>query len=293
MFKRLCLIGVGLIGGSIAKAACAHQLAQTIVGVGRQADLVNLKRAKSLQVIDEFYTDIETAVADADCIIIATPVTSTKAIFEQLKPFWCEQTIYSDVGSTKGSVIIAAQQVFGFVPPNFIPAHPIAGAEQSGVDAALIDLFLNKRLILTPTEKTDTQAMHTMRLFWEKMGAIVSEMAVVQHDHVLAATSHLPHILAFALVDMLGHRDTQEDIYKYAAGGFRDFTRIAASDPSMWQAICVANQLEISALIDQFKSELTNIQHLLETNNESALFELFSFANQARQQFLIHSNLQK
>ena len=293
MFKRLCIIGVGLMGGSIAKATRQNTLAQTLVGLGRPADSENLQRAKALNVIDEYYTDVEKAVCEADCVVIATPVTTTKAIFEQLKPFWSAQTLYSDVGSTKGNVILAAQQVFGVMPPNFVPAHPIAGAEKSGVDAALVDLFLNKRLILTPTAQTHPQSTHTLRLFWEKMGAIVSEMTVEQHDSVLAATSHLPHILAFALVDMLGHRDAQDDIFNYAAGGFRDFTRIASSDPTMWQAICTANQHEITVLLEQFKTELTKIQHLLDTNNASALFELFSFANQVRQQFLTSSNLEK
>jgi prephenate dehydrogenase len=286
MFKKLCVIGVGLIGGSLAKAARANGLAQTIVGFGRLDDVENLQLAKDLNVIDEFYTDIEAAVFDADCVISATPVAATENVLKLLKPFWSTQTLYSDVGSTKGNVIEAAKAVFGFVPDNFIPAHPIAGAENSGVQAALVDLFSAKRLIVTPVENTNGIALEKLETFWEKIGAWVSVMDVQQHDNVLAATSHLPHLLAFALVDMLGQRDEQEAIFKYAAGGFRDFTRIASSDPTMWTAICAANKTELLPLLEQFKTELTKIQQLLESENYAQLFELFTYANTARQRFL-------
>ncbi|MEI7795428.1 MAG: prephenate dehydrogenase/arogenate dehydrogenase family protein [Methylococcaceae bacterium] len=286
MFKRLCVIGVGLIGGSIAKAARVHDLAQTIVGFGRLDDVENLQIAQNLNVIDEFYVDIERAVLNADCVIIATPVAATENVFKLLQPFWSAQTVYFDVGSTKGNVIAAAQTVFGFVPNNFIPAHPIAGAENSGVGAALVDLFLNKRLIITPVENTNLEVVQKTQHFWEEIGAVVSIMDVQQHDSVLAATSHLPHLLAFALVDMLGQRDEQEAIFNYAAGGFRDFTRIASSDPTMWAAICAANKTELLPLLEQFKTELTKIQHLIETDDNEKLFELFVYANTARERFI-------
>ena len=286
MFNKLCVIGVGLIGGSIATAARANGLAQTIVGFGRLDDIENLQLAKELNVIDEFYTDIETAIVDADFVIIATPVAATENVLKLLKSFWKTNTIYSDVGSTKGNVIEAAQKVFDCVPPNFIPAHPIAGAENSGVSAALVDLFVNKRLILTPVENTSSEALQKTQQFWEKIGALVSIMDVYQHDKILAATSHLPHILAFSLDEMLGQRDEQEAIFKYAAGGFRDFTRIASSDPTMWTAICEANKIEILQLLEQFKAELTTVQNLIETDDYTKLFELFSYAKMARERFL-------
>lgn len=286
MFKKLCLIGVGLIGGSVAKAARENHLVETIVGFGRIDDLDNLQRAKELKVINEFFTDLAPAVENADLIIIATPVAATESVLKSLKPFWSGNAIYSDVGSTKGNVIEAAKNVFGQVPSNFIPAHPIAGAENSGVQAALVDLFLNKRLIITPLENTDFEALNRLELFWQKIGSQVSKMSVQEHDSVLAATSHLPHLLAFALVDMLGHRDEQEDIFKFAAGGFRDFTRIASSDPTMWTAICEANKTELLPLLEQFKNELTKIGQLLENENYDALFALFRYANNARQRFL-------
>ncbi len=286
MFNRLCVIGVGLIGGSIARAARQHGLSKNIVGYGRQQDIHNLETAKRLGVIDEFYLQIEDAVKGADCVVIATPVASIESIFALLEPFWSEHTIYTDVGSTKGNVVSAAQRVFGVVPDNLVLAHPIAGAERSGVEASVDDLFLNKRLIITPLSNTRTEAMHKIQCFWEWCGSLVSVMDVKHHDAVLAATSHLPHILAFALVDMLGHKDEKSEIFKYAASGFRDFTRIASSDPTMWRDICSANKNEIIPLIQQTREQLDKIQCLLENEDSQQLFAIFAYANTARQRFL-------
>jgi prephenate dehydrogenase len=288
MFNKLCIIGVGLIGGSIAKTARKNKLVNTIVGFGREQDEENLKTAKELGVIDEYYLNLAEAVLNADCVIIATPVASFQAIFQTLKQqnLWSEKTIYTDVGSTKGNIIAAAEQVFGFVPDNFVPAHPIAGAEQSGVQAAIVDLYLNKRLIITPVSNTNLEAVQKIQTFWEGLGAIVSIMDAEQHDKVLAATSHLPHLLAFALTDMLGHQDEENEIFKYAAGGFRDFTRIASSDPTMWADICSANKDAILPLIEQLQSELAKIQGLLMNDDYQQLFATFAYAKSARQRFL-------
>jgi 3-phosphoshikimate 1-carboxyvinyltransferase len=286
MFERLCIVGVGLIGGSIARAARRYGLSKNIVGYGRQHDIQNLEVAKKLGVIDDYYLQIEQAVQGADCVVIATPVASLESIFALLKPFWSEHTIYTDVGSTKYSVVTAAEQVFGKVPDNFVPTHPIAGAEQSGVEASLCDLFLNRRLIITPLNNTRADALSKIQSFWELCGSMVSIMDVNRHDSILAATSHLPHILAFALVDMLGHKDEQSEIFKYAAGGFRDFTRIASSDPAMWRDICLANKSEIIPLIQQTKEQLDKMQHLLENEDSEQLLTIFAYANTARQRFL-------
>ncbi|MDP3839395.1 MAG: prephenate dehydrogenase/arogenate dehydrogenase family protein, partial [Methylococcales bacterium] len=287
MFNKLCIIGVGLIGGSVAKAARANGLAHHIVGYGREQDVVNLQTAKHLGVIDEFYIDdIKHAVHNADCVLIATPVASIEAIFQQLKPVWSADTIYTDVGSTKVSVLAAAERVFGDIPDNVVPAHPIAGAEQSGVEAALVDLFIHKRLIITPASHTSSEAVQKIKQFWQGFGALVSVMDAQHHDSILAATSHLPHILAFALVDMLGHKDEQTEIFKYAAGGFRDFTRIASSDPTMWKDICAANKQEILPLIEQLRAELAKIHGLLANDDYQQLFSTFAYANSARQRFL-------
>ncbi len=290
MFNRLCIIGVGLIGGSIARAARLHGLCDNIVGYGRQLDEQNLQTAKGLGVIDDYSLELAEAVQGADCVVIATPVASIESIFALLKPLWSDSAVYSDVGSTKGSVIAAAERVFGVVPDNLVPAHPIAGAEQSGVTASVDNLFVNKRLIITPLDNTRPEAVQIIQEFWEQLGSLVSVMEVSHHDGVLAATSHLPHILAFALVDMLGHKDEQSEIFKYAAGGFKDFTRIASSDPVMWRDICSANKDEIIPLIEQLKGELDKIQCLLETNDSQQLFETFTYAKNARQRFLDQFN---
>ena len=286
MFDKLCIIGVGLMGGSVARAARLKGLSKIIMGYGRLQDLQNLETAKHLGVIDDYSLDIEVAVQDADCVVIATPVESIESILSLLQPIWSDQTIYTDVGSTKGSVVAAAQRVFGVIPNNFVLAHPIAGAEQSGVEAAVDDLFVNKRLIISPLSHTRIDALKKIESFWEQCGSDVSMMEVHRHDAILAATSHLPHVLAFTLVDMLGHQDEQSEIFNYAAGGFRDFTRIASSDPTMWRDICLANKNEIIPLLEQTKSQLDKIQCLLENNDGQQLFEIFAYANTARQRFL-------
>lgn len=286
MFDKLCLIGVGLIGGSIALAAREQGVCRHIVALGQTCHRQNLIEAKQLGVIDAYYCDTQRAVQDADCVIIGTPVGAVEEILAELHHYWSDRTIYTDVGSTKGSVIAAAKKVFGYVPANFVPAHPIAGREKSGVTAAVADLYRNKRVILTPVRETSSNALDSIRQFWEKLGASVSLMEVSHHDAVLAATSHLPHVLAFALVDLLGRKDEQEEIFKYAAGGFKDFTRIASSDPKMWRDICLANRDEIVPLIHQLQDELRTIADLLENNRNQQLFDKFSYAKKARQRFL-------
>ncbi|WP_305910178.1 prephenate dehydrogenase/arogenate dehydrogenase family protein [Methylomarinum sp. Ch1-1] len=286
MFERLCIIGIGLIGSSVARAARKQGLCKKIDAYGREQDLANLQLAKRLNVIDDYFIDIAPAVESADCIVIATPVGAVEPVFKLLRPYWNKDAVYTDVCSTKGSVVKAATTVFGRVPTNFIPAHPIAGAECSGVDAGRADLFDNKRLIITPVEDSNVQALDKVTRFWEGLGSTVSLMEVDHHDTVLAATSHLPHILAFALVDLLGRKDEQVEIFKYAAGGFKDFSRIASSDPTMWLDICMANKQEIIPLIQQLQSELHRIQQMLEQGENQRLFETFTYAREARQRFL-------
>jgi len=286
MFNKICIIGVGLIGGSIARAARKQNLCQNISAFGREQDLDNLKRAKELGVIDSYSTELSEAVKDADCVIIATPVGAMPAIFKQLHKHWSENTLYMDAGSTKGSVIAALKSAFSDIPQNFVPAHPIAGAENSGVDAARDDLYINKRLILTPVAETASEFIQLAEDFWRKIGSSITQMDVEQHDAVLAATSHLPHILAFSLVNFLGKKDETADIFKYAAGGFKDFTRIASSDPTMWIDICRANKQQIIPLIEQLCAELNTVKAKLEEDESQALYDSFSYANQARQRFL-------
>lgn len=286
MFKRLCVIGTGLIGGSIARAARAQGLCQEVVAFGREKNLPNLQLAKQLGVIDQFYTDIAAALEGSDFVMIATPVGSMQSIFELIKPNWNDRALYSDAGSTKASVVAAVNAVFGYVPNNFVPAHPIAGAERSGVDASDAELFKNRRLIITPLDDTDPQAVDKLSRFWQRIGSSVSVMSVEHHDTVLAATSHLPHLLAFALVGLLGRKDEQREIFRYAAGGFKDFSRIASSDPTMWMDICLANKQEIIPLLQQFKAELNTIEQALAADQGQQLFDTFTYARNARQRFL-------
>jgi prephenate dehydrogenase len=275
-----------MIGGSIAKAARLRNLCEEIVALDREQNAVNLQLAMEHGVIDRFYTDASAALTNADIVIIAAPVGAMHGIFQQIAPFWRADCLYSDTGSTKASVIQAAEQAFGGAPPNFVPAHPIAGAERSGVAAANAELFTNRRLIITPLPNTDANKLAELTRFWERLGSSVSEMNVEHHDTVLAATSHLPHILAFALVGLLGRKDEQREIFKYAASGFKDFSRIASSDPTMWLDICLANKHELLPLIRQYQAELETIAQMLAEDQTEQLFETFTYAGHARQRYL-------
>jgi len=286
MLNKLCIVGVGLIGGSVASAARKRRLCSQIVALGRQEDRENLQRAKQLGIVDAFYYDVGKAVQDADCIVIATPVGAIEAVLAELKKHWSETAVYTDAGSTKCSVIAAAKKVFGEVPANFIPAHPIAGSENSGVDAANADLFQDKRLIITPLPNNSLQALTMVQQFWEQLGASVASMQADHHDAVLAATSHIPHILAYCLVEMLGKKDEQVEIFQYAAGGFKDFTRIASSDPTMWRDICLANSQEIIPMLQELQDRLEGMVQMLENRDSRKLFELFTYANKARRRLL-------
>lgn len=284
MIERLCVIGVGLMGASIAKAARAMGLCRQIIGLDE--DRENLLKAKALGVIDGAAETIQEAVKGADFVVIATPVGSIRPILAALRPVWSQDAIYTDVGSTKAYVVEAAKAIFGRIPPNLVPGHPIAGAEKSGVEAACADLYQGRRVILTPLPNTSKRALQKVGSFWRSLGAQVSEMEVDHHDHVLAATSHLPHVIAYALVHMLGRKDEKQEIFKYAAGGFKDFTRIASSDPTMWRDICRANRAEISALLEQFKKELDTVIALLQEEAFEELYDFFCGAKSARQRFL-------
>ncbi len=286
MFERLCIIGAGLIGGSVALAARANGLCSNIVAYGREADAPNLQTALELGVVDACFTDLEPALAGADLVLIAVPVGAVTGVFRQLRPFWSETAVYTDVCSAKGSVLAAAVEVFGRAPANFIAAHPIAGAERSGAAAAQADLFQQRRLIITPDAGSDPSALQKVQAFWQAMGAWVSLMTPAHHDTVFAATSHLPHLLAFALVGLLGRQDEQREIFKFAAGGFRDFSRIASSDPTMWVDIALANRAEILPLLQEYRAELSLLERMLQERRPDELFQAFSYAKNARQRYL-------
>ena len=282
MMNRICIIGVGLIGGSFAAGLKQSNQVHTIVGYGRNE--ANLIKAQELMVIDEYSLDISEALKDVDLVLIATPVNSFKAILEMIKPYITDQVIVTDVGSTKASVINIAKQVFGHMPKNFIPAHPIAGKEQSGVEAAQADLFNNKRVIITPEDNSNALSVSAVSALWQSVGAKVEVMDADKHDDLLAMTSHLPHMLAFSLMDYL--MSSNPDACHYAAGGFKDFSRIASSDAVMWRDICINNPDQIIKHIEGYQESLSRIAHLIKNNQPEELEKLFSDAKSARDNWL-------
>jgi len=284
MIGRLCIIGVGLLGGSVARAARQYGLAREIVGV--DSNPANLEAALRLGVVDRAYEFIQPAAEGADWVVLATPVGTMPALLYDLRACWNRAAIYTDVGSTKCNLIAALKGIFGDIPDNFIPGHPIAGAEQSGVEAARADLFTGKRVILTPVAATSPGALAEVSSFWRGVGASVSMMEPERHDQILAATSHLPHVLAFALTDLLGQKDEQEAIFQFAAGGFRDFSRIASSDPKMWLDICLANREQLLPLIEEYCASLSAMRELMAHQSADELLALFTRARAARQRFL-------
>ncbi len=280
MIKRLTIIGVGLIGGSLARALKAASECVEVVGYGRNADA--LQKALKLGVIDRAETDIAVAVRGADVIVLGVPVGAMETVLGELQPYLEPQTILTDVGSTKGSVVEAATKVFGKLPPRFVPGHPIAGTEMSGVEASFAELFQKRRVILTPDAGTDKEALETVRGMWQRAGAEVIDMSVEHHDEVLAATSHLPHMLAFTLVDTLAGLEDHDDIFRFAAGGFRDFTRIASSNPQMWHDICLNNRDALLKIVQRFTSELTTLATAIEKSDSEAILATFQRAKSAR-----------
>ena len=280
VINQICIIGVGLIGGSLARALRAAGFCQEIIGAGRSTE--NLQQAVSLGVVDRFETDLAKAVADADVVVLAVPVGAIKPVLKSIKGKMKSNAILTDVGSTKGSVVADVKSVLGNVPSSFVPGHPIAGIEKSGVEASFAELFKDRRVILTPLTETDSKNTDVVRAMWESTGAEVSEMSVEHHDDVLAATSHLPHLLAFSLVDTLAQMDEQTEIFKFAAGGFRDFTRIASSDPVMWHDICLANHDAIMKILNRFTADLDELKNALNNSDSNKILEIFKRAREAR-----------
>lgn len=280
MIDRLAIVGVGLIGSSLALALKQAGAVGHVVGCGRNEE--NLRKGIELGVIDSCTTSIAEAVKDADVIVLATPLGAMKLAFEQISAGISERAIVTDVGSAKGSVIEAAKAVLGDQIRQFVPGHPIAGAEKSGVEAGLADLYQNRRVILTPIESTDPAAVKKIEQMWIQCGASIEYLNVEHHDKVLAATSHLPHMLAYALVNYLSNLNDHDEIFKYAAGGFRDFTRIASSDPVMWRDVCISNSDALEKFIEGYKQELDEVSRAIRNQDSDRLLELFSSAKSER-----------
>lgn len=284
MNKQVSIIGTGLIGGSLAKALRKSGFAGTIVGADQNESA--LIRAVELGVIDRYSNDLSEAVAGADIIVLSVPVRQTGAVLAELLPGLPADSVITDVGSSKAHVVSAARQALGEHMDRFVPGHPIAGREKSGVAAAETELFRDHRVILTPLETTRQDAVDRVSQMWNSVGAQVSCLSVQQHDLVLAATSHLPHVLAYATVDTLAGTDYVEEIFEFAAGGFRDFSRIASSDPVMWRDVCLTNKSAILDVLDHFEARLGDIRKAIETDDSKVLTETFSKSKKIRDNFL-------
>jgi prephenate dehydrogenase len=288
MIERLCIIGVGLIGGSLARALRDAGACREVVGAGRNAG--NLQTAVELGVIDRYDTSLAQAVSGADMVVVCVPLGAMEGVFNAIKGQLADEVVLTDVGSAKGSVIDAAQRAFGSVPEFFVPGHPIAGTEQSGVEASFPGLYNDRRVILTPLPVTSAAATGRVRDMWEAAGAQVVSMNPVHHDAVLAATSHLPHLLAYSLVDTLARLDDNDEVFEYAAGGFRDFTRIASSDPVMWRDVCLANSDAILLMVDHYIKDLQALREAIRNHDGQQLLDVFSAAKAARDRFIDKSS---
>ncbi|MCU7810263.1 MAG: prephenate dehydrogenase/arogenate dehydrogenase family protein [Candidatus Thiodiazotropha sp. (ex Notomyrtea botanica)] len=284
MIERLAVIGVGLIGGSVALALRETGSVKTVVGCGRSEE--NLIQAKRLGIVDHYTHDVGEAVEGADMVLLAVPLGAMRETLSGMRDHLQSNAIVTDAGSVKGSVIEDLREVFGEVPGWFVPGHPIAGTERSGADAAFASLYQNRRVILTPTSETEAKAISRVEEMWQQCGADITRMPVAHHDEILAATSHLPHMLAFSLVDSLARLNENDEIFRYAAGGFRDFTRIASSNPVMWRDICLANQDHLSAMLTRFADELHELAAILEQGDSEGLLEIFERAKRARDRYI-------
>jgi len=278
MMKKVCIIGVGMIGGSLAKAINKTHQSEIVFGFGR--DKSRLEEAQKSNVIDQCSTDIGEALDGANMVIIATPVGSYESILRLMKPHIVKDMIISDVGSTKVSVIESVKEVFGNTLDNFIPAHPIAGKEKVGFEASDADLFVDRKVIVSPQESNNPDSIKILVNMWERIGAEVNFMTPQSHDNLLGMTSHLPHMLAFSLVNYLVNQNPEASVY--AAGGFKDFSRIASGDAIMWRDICLNNRDVIVEHIKGYQKSLNSLVDAIDSQNKEQLESLFREAKNTR-----------
>ena len=281
---KLVIVGVGLIGGSFALALKGAGAVGRAVGIGRGAG--NTRRAMELGIIDAIGAADEATFADADLALLAVPVGQMQGVMRAIAPLLGEKTVVTDAGSTKEDVVALARSELKAAFPRFVPGHPIAGTEKSGAEAAFAALYRGRRVVLTPLKGTEPGAIALVRSAWESCGASVSEMRPREHDAVLAAVSHLPHVLAYALVDQVARHKNAKQLFSFAAGGFRDFTRIAASHPEMWRDICLANKKALLAELERYGGGLERVKRMLKRGDARALEALFSGARAARDRWL-------
>lgn len=284
LIKRLAIIGVGLIGGSLARILRNRGEVGAIVGIGRGE--ANLQRAVELGVIDSYSTDLAAGVRDADLVFLATPVCSIAALVERIAPSLAPGCVVTDGGSVKEGIVASCERL---MPAGtcFVGGHPIAGTEHSGVEASFATLYQGRRCILTPTEFTDPEALAKVVRMWETAGSEVILMDVLKHDRVVAAISHLPHMVAYSLVNAVeGYDRFDESILKYSAGGFKDFTRIASSDPEMWRDIALMNREALLEMMDFFSRSFAELRMLVEDGNGAGMQRFFEESKKSRDAIL-------
>jgi|TARA_B110000238_G_scaffold178429_1_gene200945 prephenate dehydrogenase len=278
MINKITVIGVGLIGGSLAKAIKKNNLSKIVFGFGRDSN--RLEEAQKANIIDQFSTNLKEAVSDSDIVVIATPVGSFKEILSEIKPFLTDKILITDVGSTKTNIVSIVKQILGEYSNFFVPAHPIAGKEKSGFESSESSLFNNKKVIITPLETNRAESINLIQKMWEGTGADVDFMSPESHDELLGMTSHLPHMLAFSLVNYLISKNPSASIY--AAGGFKDFSRIASGDAVMWRDICIQNKNQIIDHIKGYQKTLNSLVDAIENENSDELDLLFTKAKKTR-----------
>ena len=280
-FNKVLIFGVGLIGASFARGLKAAHAVDDVVGFGRTPK--SLKVAYDLGIIDEVGINPGADVREADLILVATPVGQMPEIFQRIAPYLGDQTIVTDAGSTKADVVEAARVAFGQRIRQFVPGHPIAGAETSGAEASRADLYQGRKVVLTPLLENSVEDIEKVKRAWELCGADVCVLDADTHDRVFAAVSHLPHLLAYALVDEFAKRGNADQLFDYAAAGFRDFTRIAGSNPEMWRDISLANRMSLIVELDRYNAALMRLRQALVNSDGDALTEIYGNARDKRQ----------
>lgn len=281
-FDRIVVFGVGLIGGSFALALKQAGEVKQVIGVGRRVE--TLQRAQALGIIDTMGD--ASSVAEADLVLIAAPVAQTEMLLREMQPHLKAGTVVTDAGSTKSDVVQAARAALGEKITLFVPGHPIAGREQNGPEAALADLYHGKKVVLTALPENSSDSVARVAGAWERCGALIHYLSAEEHDAVFAAVSHLPHLLAYALVGDIASRENADRLFQYAASGFRDFTRIAGSSPEMWRDISLANRQALLAELDAYTAQLASLRTMLLSADGAALEQVYARAQSARQSWI-------
>lgn len=285
--QRIVLIGVGLIGGSFVLDLKRNGLVEHVHGIDTNAE--NLQRAIERKVIDSASTEIDQNIQLADLIIIATPVGIIRTICDQIKPFLNQKTIVMDVGSTKQLTLTAFQEALPLHLPNCVATHPIAGSDRSGATAAQFSLFNNKKLILCAHPQQNQSSYDTVKNLWQIIGADIYELSALEHDQIFATVSHLPHLLAYAYINQVADLPNAQTCFNFAASGFQDFTRIAASHPAIWTDVSLANQDTLLQLLNQHKSQLNYLINLLENKDKQGLYDYYESAQVIRENWQKHN----